>query len=289
MTKETKMDRVLLEIMNDLSSTSALVLLWSMENRNDISLSSKYLEFLNLDSAKELYFKCNQVWPFYSEVIKNRKKCVWDLTRFGLNDENILQVIILGAGMDPLSLDIISKNQSIKIFELDFSMDEKRAVIEKMDNTLFDSLSLISVDLKKPKALLKSVKKSGWDSKISTLVVLEGISYYLSEKDMNSILRLFKTKNKKNRVILEYLVSLDLVSKKGETIAKKIFDLIAEETGLVEITRYNQAKIRKIVETLNGSLVKKMTMKEMEWNRTGENVFFKRSKSGWIEICYFAL
>ncbi|MEJ2261114.1 MAG: class I SAM-dependent methyltransferase, partial [Nitrosopumilaceae archaeon] len=215
--------------MNDISSTSALVLLWSMGKKDDTSLSSKYLEFLNLESARELYLKCNQVWPFYSEVIKNRKKCVWDLTQLGLNDENVLQVIILGAGMDPLSLDIISKNQSVKIFEIDFSMDEKKAVIEKMDSTLLDSLAMISVDLKKPDELLKSLVKSGWNPKYSTLVVLEGISYYLSEKIMNSILRLFKTENKKNRVIFEYLVSQDLVSKKGAANAKKIFDLISED------------------------------------------------------------
>jgi len=275
--------------MNDISSTSALVLLWSMGKKEGTSLSSKYLEFLNLESARELYLKCNQVWPFYSEVIKNRKKCVWDLTQLGLNDENVLQVIILGAGMDPLSLDIISKNQSVKIFEIDFSMEEKKAVIEKMDSTLLDSLAMISVDLKKPDELLKSLVKSGWNPKYSTLVVLEGISYYLSEKIMNSILRLFKTENKKNRVIFEYLVSQDLVSKKGAANAKKIFDLISEDTGLVEITRYNQIKIKKIIETLNGSLLKILTMKEMEWKRTGKNIFFKRSKSGWIEICYFAL
>jgi len=260
-----------------------------MGKKDDTSLSSKYLEFLNLDSVRELYLKCNQVWPFYSEVIKNRKKCVWDLTQLGLNDENVLQVIILGAGMDPLSLDIISKNQSVKIFEIDFSMDEKKAVIEKMDSTLLDSLVMISVDLKKPDELLKSLVKSGWNPKYSTLVVLEGISYYLSEKIMNSILRLFKTENKKNRVIFEYLVSQDLVSKKGAANAKKIFDLISEDTGLVEITRYNQIKIKKIIETLNGSLLKILTMKEMEWERTGKNIFFRRSKSGWIEICYFAL
>ena len=275
--------------MNALSSTSALVLLWSKENRDDTSLSSRYLEFLNLESAKELYLKCNQIWPFYSEVIKNRKKCVWDLTRFGLNDEKILQVVILGAGMDHLSLDIISKNQSIKIFEIDFSLDEKRAIIEKIDNTILDSLSLISMDLKNPKDLVKFLEKSGWNPNYSTLVVLEGISYYLSEKVMKNILKLFKTKNRENRIILEYLVSYDLVSKKRASSVKKIFDLISEDTGLAEITQYNQTKIKKIIENLNGTLVKIMNMKEMEQNRTGGNVFFKRSKSGWIEICYFAL
>lgn len=216
-----------------------------MENIHRNSLSSKYLEFLNLDSAKDLYFKCNQIWPFYSEVIKNRKKRVWDLTQLGLNNDKTMQVIILGAGMDLLSLEIISKNKSIKIFEINFYMDEKRAIIEKIDRTLFDSLSLISVDLKQPKVLLKALKKSGWDSKYPTLVVLEGISYYLSEKVLNNILRVFQTENMNNRIILEYLVSGELIAKKGAETAKKIFDLIAEDTGLVEITRYNQNKIKK--------------------------------------------
>jgi len=280
---------VLLEIMKELSSTSALVLLWSLEKINKKSVSSKYLEFLNLDSAKELYFKCNQICPFYSEVIKNRKKCIWDLVQIRLNDDKTLQVVILGAGMDLLSLEIISKNKSIKTFEIDFSIDEKRKVIETIDRTLFGSLSLISADLKKPKVVLKSLKKSGWDPDYPTIVVLEGISYYLSEKVLNNILRIFQTENKNNHIILEYLVSHDLIAKKEATMAKKIFDLIAEDTGLVEITRYNQNKIKKIIETLNGSQVKKFTMKEMEWNRTGKNVFFKRSKSGWIEICYLAI
>lgn len=275
--------------MNVLSSTSALVLLWSMENRDNTSLSSKYLEFLNLESAKELYLKCNQIWPFYSEVIKNRKKCVWDLVQLELNDDRNLQVIILGAGMDPLSLEIISKNKSIKTFEIDFSMEEKRAVIEKIDRTFFDTLSLISADLKKPKFLLKSLKKSGWDPKNPTLVVLEGISYYMSEKVLNDILRIFQTENRNNRIILEYLVSHDLIAKNEGVIAKKIFDLIAEDIDMVEITRYNQNKVKKIVETLSGSTVKIFTMKEMELNRTGKNEFFKKSKSGWIEVCYFAL
>ena len=66
--------------MNDLSSTSALVLLWSIENKDENSLSSKYLEFLNLDSAKDLHSKCNQIWPFYSEVIKNRKNACGTLS-----------------------------------------------------------------------------------------------------------------------------------------------------------------------------------------------------------------
>lgn len=275
--------------MNDLSSTSALVLLWSIENKDGNSLSSKYLEFLNLDAAKDLHSKCNQVWPFYSEVIKNRKKCVRDLTLMGLNDENDLQVVILGAGWDTLFLDIISKNKSIKIFEIDFSMDEKRKVIEKMDRTIFNSLTLISSDLKDPKVLLESLKKYGWDPKNPTIVVLEGISYYLSEKVLNSILKIFQTRNGKNRIILEYLVSHELISKKEAKVAKNIFDLIAKDTGLLQITRYNQNKIGKIIEDLNGSIVKIFTMKEMEMNRAGKNVFFKRTKNGWIEICYCAI
>ena len=51
----------------------------------------------------------------------------------------------------------------------------------------------------------------------------------------------------------------------------------------------NHKKIKNIIKILNGSTVKRFTMKEMELKRTGNNVFFKRVRSGWIEISYISI
>lgn len=275
--------------MNHLSSTSALVLLWTNGRIHRNTLASKFLRLLNLEPGKELHFKCNQIWPDYSEVIKNRKHCVLDLVQMNIKNNTNLQVIILGAGMDTLSLEILSQNREIKIFEIDYSMDEKKTLIEKINPVILESLSLISSDLKNSNGLLNSLKNYGWIQKNPTLVVLEGVSYYLTESDLEKILKIFKTRNKKNHIILEYLLTEDLVSKERRLIPKKIFNLIANETGLSNITRYNHKKIKNIIKILNGSTVKRFTMKEMELKRTGNNVFFKRVRSGWIEISYISI
>lgn len=280
---------MLLILVTNLESTSALVLLWAGGDIHRNFLPSEFRKFLSLESGKELHFKCNQIWPNYSEVIKNRKRCVLDLVQMEIRNDKLVQVIILGAGMDTLSLEILSQNRDVKIFEIDYSMERKKTIIEKIDFTIFNSLSLISSNLKNSKDLLKSLKKSGWNPKNSTLVVLEGISYYLSQTEMEKILKIFQSKNKKNHIILEYLLTEDLVSKRMGLIPKKIFDLIANDTGLSFITRYNQDKIKKMIKILNGSIVKRFTMKEMELKRTGNNVFFKRTKSGWIEVSYISL
>ena len=275
--------------MNKLSLTSALVLLWTKGHIHRDPLSSQFLGFLNLDSAKELHSKCNQICSFYSEVIKNRKQCVLDIVHIGITQDKILQVIILGAGMDTLSLEIFSKNKNAKIFEIDANVDQKISIIEKIDKKLFESIFFISADLKNSKRLFELLKKSGWNPLIPSLIVLEGISYYLDESDMTNILRIFQSKNKENHIILEYLVSNDLISKKRAVIPEKIFNLIAKYTNLPEITRYNHNKIKDMVEPLSGTIDKRFTMKEMEMNRVGKNVLFKRRKSGWIEICYLSL
>lgn len=280
---------MLVRLVTRLESTSALVLLWTEGDIHRNFLSSEFRKFLSLKSGKELHVKCNQIWPNYSEVIKNRKQCVLDLVQKEIGNDNLVQVIILGAGMDTLSLEILSQNRDVKIFEIDYSMERKKTIIKKIDFTIFNSLSLISTNLKNSNELLKSLKKSGWDPKNPTLVVLEGISYYLTEDEMEKILKIFQSKNKKNRIILEYLLTEDLVSKKMRLIPKRIFDLIANETGLSFITRYNQDRIKKMINILDGSIVKQFTMKEMEQKRTGNNVFFKRTKSGWIEVSYISI
>lgn len=276
-------------MLNKLSSTSALVLLWAEGHNHKNRLSSKYFRLINLSPAKELYLKCNQVWPFYSEVIKNRKKCVLDLVQMGISNDKIKQIIILGSGWDSLSLEILSYNKSVKIFEIDFSLNEKRIIIEKIDKSLFESLFLISNNLKNSKSILHSLKKSGWSQKMPTLVVFEGISYYLSEQELKNILRIFKSKNKSNRIILEYLVSQDLISKRRALIPDEIFGIIKNEIKLQNITRYNQNSLKKIIEDLGGCFLRRFTMKELESLRTGMNIHFKRVKSGWIEVSYLSL
>ena len=273
--------------MHKLSDTSALVLLWTKGEVHNGPLSSQYLQLLKLDAGKKLLSKCNQVWPFYAEVIKNRKQCILDAVNSSIEKNNVKQVVILGAGMDPLSLEIIDKYKNIEIFEIDYSnMDVKRKIIKQIDNNLIKSIKLITGDLTKPNQILKSLNNSGWNKNAITLVIAEGISYYLTEDSLWNIFKLFKTRKNKNQLLIEYLVPHDAISKKRAIIPDQIFYMISTNMDLSYITRYDVNKIKTKLKNLNGRIMKSYTMQEMEKNRTGKNYHFKLTKSGWIEICH---
>ena len=269
-----------------LASTSALVLLWEEGSIHSSPLSTNYRKLLNLGSAKDLYSICNKICPYYSEVIKNRKHSVLELVFLWMKENKSSQIIILGSGMDSLSLEIYSKNSNVKIFEIDFNTEPKKTIFESLDKNLFQYIFFISADLKNSKNLFGLLKNSGWNPNIPSIVILEGISYYLNKPVLKNLLKIFSTKEKQNNIILEYLVSVDCIAKKQASISEKVFSLISKHIGFTKITRYDKNQIRTLFEKLNGEILTQINMKKMEEKRTKKNIFFKQEKSGWIEICY---
>ncbi len=65
--------------MLKLSATSALVMLWAGEGCCRSERGRCYLGGLDLSGGRELYRRCNEVWPHYAEVIRNRKFGVFRL------------------------------------------------------------------------------------------------------------------------------------------------------------------------------------------------------------------
>jgi len=65
--------------MMNLSSTSALVLLWAQQECYQSKKARHYLSRLDLEEGKALYGQCQEVWPYYDEVIKNWKFGVFSL------------------------------------------------------------------------------------------------------------------------------------------------------------------------------------------------------------------
>ncbi len=76
----------------------------------------------------------------------------------------------------------------------------------------------------------------GYQRNIQTIILLEGISYYLSKSELKKIIASFQSENKKNIIIIEYLVPCMYVGKNRTHIPKKIFKIIQEHVGLTEIS-----------------------------------------------------
>jgi O-methyltransferase involved in polyketide biosynthesis len=268
--------------MYDLSSTSALVLLWAQQDCYQSKAAKEYLSRLNLDIGKNLYEECKKIWSHYDEVIKNRKCGVFDLIEKCVNsaEDKCQQVIIAGAGFDALGIEIVEQFPQIRVFELDReNMKIKSQLIANIKAGDRKNIVFIETDLLDVSCVCRNLRKHEWNPKKSTLLILEGISYYLSPTAIKKIVQTIKP----DRTIFEFLKLDKEIAVNRIEIPKKIFGKISKLCALPDIEKYDYSKIEKLFD--NSSVTVKYSMKDLEEMRTAENKFFPTEDSGWINVC----
>ena len=260
-----------------ISDTSALVLLWANGEIHTSKNSKDYLKSLDLRHGKKLLTKCNKIADNYDQVIKNRKKCVLDLVESEIKQRGITQIIIFGAGWDALSVELASRINNLKIYELDAAnMDKKRELLKGIDESLADSIYCINVNLQNSLQAYNKLKSKGWNALKPSILIFEGISYYLSQAQLASLVRKFKL-NCQNVLVLEYLKNNN-----QKNVAGKIFDTIKESTGS-KITKYQTDSLKSYLENIGGIVIKNYSLPQMEENRLGYTVYFRHRD--WINVC----
>lgn len=270
-----------------ISDTSALVLLWMQDSVHTSRRAKAYLESLNLESGRELYKKCSSVWPHYGEVIKNRKGCILDMAMRLTGSGKIRQLVIFGAGFDALSVEISQHAGELGIYEVDISnMDLKERLVRKACGRTRSRIRCLNADMRNPQKLLELLEKSGWNRNEPSLLLVEGVSYYLARKELHDLICMFKM-NGRNRMILEYLLPRDCISGDRAHIPEEIFSLIRDRYGL-PLSRYDERSIRELLGP-DCRIGRILNLKEMEIARTGRNTHFKTANSGWIQVCEISL
>ena len=266
--------------MLKLSSTSALVLLWAKDKCYRSQNAKDYLRLLDLSSGKNLYEECFKIWQFYDEVIINRKFGVLDLTNKALFDNaNILQIVIAGAGLDALGIELISFHPNIKVFELDIeNMETKSEYVSKVEGISQSQISFLNANLQNTQEIFSRLQTSGWNSLKETLLIMEGISYYLTPKTIQELIEIIKPK----RMVFEFLKQKENIIPERTKIADRVFGLISHQCDCSEIVRYDYSKIEN---SFNLPILTKRSMRDLELKRTGKTKYFQNKKSGWIDIC----
>jgi hypothetical protein len=275
------MDKVKLE------PTAALVMKWAMKSyTNEIVL--QFINQLDLSSGEELFAKCRAVCKWYEEVIQNRKCFIKQLIEQQLAaTESEYQLIFLAAGKSPLAIEMLIKNYSkIRlIFETDmYGMGEKKKLYDKVCSDFSNKLKCITADIASTNVVTMLDKlEIGYRHDIRTIILLEGISYYLSITEMKKIIASFQSEKKKNIIIIEYLVPCEYVDINRRHIPKQIFKIIQERTGLNESSCYTEDELKGYFREEAGDLIESYSMVDMEFARTGINTYFKKPNDGWIE------
>jgi len=183
-----------------------------------------------------------------------------------------------------LGLELLLQHPSriSKVFEVDLAgMAEKEALYKRAAPEVADRLKCVTADIAS-QSLREEFRQAGCRRDITTIVVLEGISYYIPKEALKRIISSFRLFGR-SIFILEYLLPCDFVEPSRRMIPRTIFSLIKESTGQKEIRCYSDEDLGQIFSEAGGRVAAYHSMQEMEWNRTRRNEYFDEPGLGWIK------
>lgn len=269
------------EHLFSLSAVSATDILCIKDSVYKTDEVKQYLKSLDASAGKRLFDICSEIYPGYFEVVRDRKFGVFTFADDVLQNSDISQVVIAGCGLDPLSLEIKSKCNNVDVFDLDIhDLSVKKDIIASMEFEYLKEIKFVNTDISNADYTKQQLLKAGWKSDMPTLLIVEGVSYFLEVNPLKRLMSLFSCEGK-SRVILEYLLPEENIDEQIRFIPEKIFGVLAAEANLDTITCLSQETIYDweelaLLKVLNIFSIKNQRFGGVEKNFNGEG--------GWIEI-----
>ncbi len=270
-----------------LEPTASLLMQWSREAFSG-DVISNFVNHLDLTSGKSLIEECASICDWYGDVVLKGKKFINGYLNSLLensSDEHL--IIIPGAGKSPLALELLSKHPEKvhKIIEIDITgMDEKVELYYKFYPSFSDKIKCITADVTSESilAVLRTMVHEFYQD-MPCIILLEGITYFLSKREMEKIISSFASAGNKNILMIEYLKPLKQVHPSTRQIPEKIFEKINIHSGIKQISFFPPAFISKLISKKGGSLKLKKNLTDIEKNSHGVNKYFDNTDKGWVE------
>ncbi|MDV2480842.1 class I SAM-dependent methyltransferase [Methanoculleus sp. Wushi-C6] len=271
----------------DLEPTAALVMLWARDLYRTGS-AGRFYSCLNLAAGERMRRECEAVCPWYAEVILNRKWFIRHLAvGFVAEAPTPCQVVIPAAGRSPLALELLDAcNDGIaSVIELDITgMEEKQRLYERAAPAHAGKIQCIPADLSDRPATAEAIAGAGYNPDIPTVVIVEGISYYLPPAVLSGIVSLFASRNRKNRAVVEYMLPCRLINEEQRKIPRGIWRIINRDCNQGGTVTYSPDEMERTLARAGCGRVVHHAMHEIEHARTGANHYFAAAPDGWIGI-----
>jgi Leucine carboxyl methyltransferase len=267
-----------------ISATSALVLNWTSKEIWKSRNAQTYFEALDLSEGKALFNMFDELEGYmHTQTVTNRKYFVIKHTIAFLNkcqnENKIGQVIILAAGIAPLSVEIASLVPESIVFDIDkYLMIEK----EKHLNGICPNIKFIECDITNIELLKGELLKNGWDPEKPAILIMEGITYYLMENDLRNLLAFFAKKNA--GLIADFVLKPEYTHAKNRIFGVEVFRKIKESVGLEFVNFYGPDYFMALIHECGFENAKRFTMKEIQYDRTGKKDPFDFEEPGWISL-----
>lgn len=272
---------------------SMAVMIWARGEATPSAGARRYVGAINTDGGRGMVERCEGIWPHYGEVIRNRKHHIAWLAMRYLRGGRIGQAVILGAGLDPLSVEIAARTGcAVVSYEIDRNAARLKArMVAEASPGAAGCIRHVRADLSRgPEQVAGALAGRGWRADMPSLVVAEGISYYLPKRALRGLLGLFRTRDRSGRIILEYLRDAGSISAGRAGIPDAVFGEFVRGAGIGGLARYSDAQAAGLVAggagRVRGSGLRTAGPRAMERRRTSGNRLFADDRSGWIAVCH---
>ncbi len=266
------------------SATSALVLNWTLKGLYKSNQAQDYFDHLNLSAADPLFQKFDDEENFMqTQLVSNRKffvrKCAVEFLE-KCNRENVPgQAIILAAGLDPLTIELCSLYPECIVFDIDkYPRREKEEYVKKVcRNVNFIDCDITMIELLKDRLL-----ENGWNSHQPSMLIMEGISYYITESDLRNVFSTFAAVG--SALVNDFGLLPGCVDEINRRHGKKVYQLIKEAIGMESLHLYEPDYYISLVRQCGFANAGRFKMGEIQLERTGERSPFNGEEPGWVSM-----
>lgn len=149
-----------------------------------------------------------------------------------IGKEKNSQVIILGTGFDSRAIrfEKLLKENNIQVYEIDLKamLDYKKEIINNEIKANIDHVTFVACNFQKDNVIEK-LSESGFDFKRPTLILWEGVTYFLTKENIEYYLKLFKDNvHNKLQITLDYAFRDYIDGDLNFYGAKELYDILIE-------------------------------------------------------------
>lgn len=270
-------------------ATSILIMQYAGEVYNS-PMEQQYLSRLNYSQAGSLGEMLENVYPLFKEVVLLRKRSVRSFLRKRMIERQDEQICILGAGLDPLSIHLLShyQPQIKKIFEVDSShMALKRELFHSLDLDA-GKVAFVNHDLTTAGTLIPTLQQAGFDSHLPTTIIFEGVIHYMTNDQFVRLMKLFSTPDKRNKMIMDYALDAQSVPFSSRHLHQQLLEIF-ESFIQGRFNRNNRGDLLQLTIEFGAVNQTFRSMQAIQAVEKGRSKDFHDTGDGFIEMVFMSL
>lgn len=159
---------------------------------------------LRVPALRRFFFRRIAPPGIYEYVLARTK--LLDALFVGALEVGVLQIVILGAGMDTRALRFRDGNRETRVFELDIGTTQrpKLEILSRKGISLPEELVFVSIDFER-ESLAEALRGAGYREDRRSLFLWEGVTMYLAAEAVEATLAFVRDAAAGSRIAFDYV------------------------------------------------------------------------------------